>query len=196
MGELKSWIVSICTAVFFITAIEMLLPDNNMKKYAKFVMGLILITVLINPLVMLLNNGITMNTFLGKSIGLIDEPDTSVNSKQDYKKTNIDATLKVFQQNLEEVCKKKLKEKFVKGEYEVKAEVLYNEKKAEYEIKSLEVEVANGKVEKIQKIEVKPSSNFNDRTRVQSEMSGEIKEFLSNELKVSADMISVYKSRT
>ena len=46
---LKVWITSICTAIFFITAVEMILPDDSLKKYAKFVLGLILITVVISP---------------------------------------------------------------------------------------------------------------------------------------------------
>lgn len=48
---LRAWIVNISTVVLFITAVEMLLPDNSLKKYSKFVLGLILITVLINPLI-------------------------------------------------------------------------------------------------------------------------------------------------
>ena len=42
IGELRNWIISICTAVIFITAVEMIMPNNSFKKYAKFVLGLIL----------------------------------------------------------------------------------------------------------------------------------------------------------
>ncbi|MCD3297735.1 stage III sporulation protein AF, partial [Clostridium botulinum] len=47
--SIRQWVISIATAIFFITAVEMILPNNSIKKYAKFVLGLILITVVINP---------------------------------------------------------------------------------------------------------------------------------------------------
>jgi stage III sporulation protein AF len=195
MGEFKGWIVNICTAVFFITAVEMILPDNSMKKYAKFVLGLILITVLINPLVVLLNDGNTVNTFLNRSIGVIASTESSVKGAN-YREKSMEATLQVFKTNLEKACKEKLKEKYVKGQYDVKAEVAYDEEKEEYQIISLEILVSSGKVEKVRKVQIKPSNSSRDTTKIESEMSGEIKEFLSSELKIQKDLIAVYKMRT
>jgi stage III sporulation protein AF len=191
--ELKDWIINICTAVFFITAVEMILPDNNMKKYAKFVLGLILITILINPLVMLLNKGNDISAFIGKSINTFN--DFELNSKkEDYREQSLNDTLQVFARNVQDTCTKKLKEKYPNINYKVKANVTYNKEKDEFEIKELEIGVAGGgKVEKVQKVEVKPSSNFNETSRIESEMSGEIKEYLSTELKLSKSIISVYK---
>jgi stage III sporulation protein AF len=196
MGELKVWIVNICTAVFFITAVEMILPDNNMKKYAKFVMGLILITVLINPLVMLLNNGDSINTFLDKSIGLIAEPDISVNNN--LEQSNISATLRIFQKNLQDLSEKKLKEKFPKNEFAVQTVAQYNKEKQEYEVKKIEVEVrgSSGKVEKVKKVEINAKNNSPDNNRVESEISAEVKKFLSQELGLSEKTIYVYKAET
>jgi stage III sporulation protein AF len=194
MGELKGWIVNVCTAVFFITAVEMVLPDNNMKKYSKFVLGLILITVLINPIVVVLNHGKDMSTFLNKSIGLIDDRDINVTSK-DYKNVNVDATLQAFKKNLEESTKKRLEEKFSENDFSVNAKVQFNKDK--YEIKQLEI-LVNGsgkKVETVKKVEINTSSNLKDTNKSISEMSDTVKSFLSQELKVSKDQIYVYKEK-
>jgi stage III sporulation protein AF len=195
MAEFKNWIINICTAVFFITAVEMILPDNSMKKYAKFVLGLILITVLINPLVVLLNDGNTVNSFLNKSIEVIARTESSVEAAN-YREKSMEATLRAFKTNVEKVCREKLKEKYGNGQYDVNAEVTYDEEKEEFQIKSLEVSVNSGKVEKIRKVQIKPSSTIGDDTRVESEMSDEIKEFLSSELEMPKKLIAVYKMRT
>ena len=171
----------------------MILPDNNMKKYAKFVLGLILITILLNPLVMLLNKGNDISAFIGKSINTFN--DFELNSKkEDYREQSLNDTLQVFAKNVQDTCTKKLKDKYPNINYKVKAKVTYNKEKDEFEIKEIEIGVAGGsKVEKVQKVEVKPSSNFNETNRIESEMSGEIKEYLSTELKLSKSIISVYK---
>lgn len=194
MGELKGWIINICTAVFFITAVEMILPDNNMKKYAKFVLGLILITVLINPIVLLLNHGDNINTFLNKSIGLIDEQDISVNSRE-YTKVKVDATLEAFKKNLEDSTKKSLTEKFTDRDFSVNARVGFDKDK--YEIRTLEITVygLGNKVETIKKVEINTSSSLENKNKNESEMSDEIKAFLNQELKLSKDIIYVYKGK-
>lgn len=50
MDLLKSWIANISVTIVFITAIKLILPDNGTKKYVNFVMGLILISVIIQPI--------------------------------------------------------------------------------------------------------------------------------------------------
>jgi stage III sporulation protein AF len=195
MGELKGWVINICTAVFFITAVEMILPDNSMKKYAKFVLGLILITVLINPIVALLNHGGSINTFLNKSIGLTDGQEISVNSSNSYNKVNVDATLTAFGKNIEELTKKSLKEKFKERDFSVKAKVAVNKDK--YEVKALEVYVTdlNTNIEKIKRVEINTKSNLVNNKEIESEISEEVKSFLNQELKLAKEAINVYRSK-
>ena len=52
---LGKWIVTICVAIFFATAVQMILPDNSLKKYCNFVLGLIVFVVMISPIVNLFN---------------------------------------------------------------------------------------------------------------------------------------------
>ena len=51
MELIKGFVTTLVTTLIFITAIELVGPDNSMKKYLKFVMGLILVAVLLNPIV-------------------------------------------------------------------------------------------------------------------------------------------------
>lgn len=191
MEIFKGWITNVCTAVFFITAVEMILPDNKMKKYAKFVLGLILITVLINPLVMYLNRGDDISTFINQSNSIFNSGNIGLDS-QKYKNKSIEDTLNVFRQNLEKLCEEKLKKEYVKGNYKVKADVGYDYKKEEFTVKGLSIGVSSGNVEKIQKVEIRANSEHSSNGRVPSEMGKEIKDYLSKELQLSKNIISVY----
>jgi stage III sporulation protein AF len=192
MEEFRGWITNICTAVFFITAVEMILPDNKMKKYAKFVLGLILITVILNPLVQFLNRGTDISTYINRSNNILNQADLGQQTDE-YKNRSIENTLNVFRTNLENLCEQKLKQKYAKGTYKVKAEVAYDKSKEEYEVKNISIGVSSGNIEKVQKVEIRANSSHSSNTRAPSEMSGEIKEYLSSELKLPRDVISVYK---
>ncbi|WML35311.1 stage III sporulation protein AF [Clostridium sp. OS1-26] len=72
LQALREWLIGICTAVFFITAVEIILPDNSLKKYAKFVLGLILITVFINPLIKVFDRNFDINTYTSNAIQSFD----------------------------------------------------------------------------------------------------------------------------
>ncbi len=60
---LKVWVTNITIAIFFITAVEMILPDNSMKKYAKFVLGLLLIVVIINPIIKIFDKDFNISAY-------------------------------------------------------------------------------------------------------------------------------------
>ncbi|MCX7951170.1 MAG: stage III sporulation protein AF [Clostridiales bacterium] len=47
---LKSWIMNIVVLIIFLALAEIILPSNSMRKYARFVMGLIIIVVIITPI--------------------------------------------------------------------------------------------------------------------------------------------------
>ena len=55
MEILKDWVSDICVTILFMTAIELVLPENSIKRYAKFVLGLIFIVVVINPIINFVN---------------------------------------------------------------------------------------------------------------------------------------------
>ena len=146
MEGLRIWVVNICTTVFFITAVEMILPDNNLKKYAKFVLGLILMTVIINPLVKFLNQGSEITTFIDKTCSVME--DQFPHDNKDLREKSINNTLEVFKMNLEKTCEDKLKEKYPKSVSEVKAEVDYDSEAEQYVV-SVKVGINKGLVKKL-----------------------------------------------
>ncbi|MFV3013707.1 stage III sporulation protein AF [Clostridium botulinum] len=191
---LKEWITNIAVAVFFITAIEMLLPKNNIKKYGKFVLGLILITVILNPIIKIFNKDYNISQYVEKATASFNNVDYK-NDFDKYKKKNREETLNNFKANLQNQTKKKLEEKFPENKYEVNVKIAYDEEKDNLEIKSMDVGVKGNKIEKIKKVnKINIGSNENGKEDKKSfEGEGKIKQFISNEFKVSSEVIKVYK---
>ncbi|ACA46601.1 stage III sporulation protein AF [Clostridium botulinum] len=191
---LKEWITNIAVAVFFITAIEMLLPKNNIKKYGKFVLGLILITVILNPIIKIFNKDYNISQYVEKATASFNNVDYK-NDFDKYKKKNKEETLNNFKANLQNQTKKRLEEKFPENKYEVNVEIAYDEEKDNLEIKSMDVGVKGNKIEKIKKVnKINIGSNENGKEDKKSfEGEGKIKQFISNEFKVSSEVIKVYK---
>ena len=193
LQTLREWLISICTAVFFITAVEIILPDNSMKKYAKFVLGLILITVFINPIIKVFDKNFDISTYTANVIENFDKKKTESEFKQ-YKEKNLNTTLEVFKLNLQTSCEKKLKEKYPDSNCKVQVDAAYDSEKDELVIKDIKVGVKEGNVEKIKKIKIGgESKSVNSEDNMDNEKSTDIKKYLSNELNVSKEVIQVYK---
>ncbi|NFU26493.1 stage III sporulation protein AF, partial [Clostridium botulinum] len=176
---LKEWITNIAVAVFFITAIEMLLPKNNIKKYGKFVLGLILITVILNPIIKIFNKDYNISQYVEKATASFNNVDYK-NDFDKYKKKNREETLNNFKANLQNQTKKRLEEKFPENKYEVNVEIAYDEEKDNLEIKSMDVGVKGNKIEKIKKVnKINIGSNENGKEDKKSfEGEGKIKQFI------------------
>lgn len=193
LQTLREWLISICTAVFFITAVEIVLPDNSMKKYAKFVLGLILITVFINPIIKLFDRNFDINTYTSSIVENFDTKKTESEFKQ-YKEKNLNSTLEVFKLNLQTSCEKKLKEKYPDSNYKVEADASYDSENDKIVIKDIKVGVKEGSIEKIKKIQIGgDTKSVNNTDNMDSEKSMDIKKYLSNELNISKEVIQIYK---
>ena len=194
LQTLREWLIGICTAIFFITAVEIILPDNSMKKYAKFVFGLILITIFINPLIKIFDRKFDINTYTSNAIKSFDMKKTE-NDFQKYKEKNIDSTVEVFKLNLQSSCEKKLKEKYPESNYKVQVDVVYDDKNSNVIIKDMKVGVKDGNIEKIKKIKISSDSKTvdNSTNELNTEKGQNIKKYLGDELNISKDVIQVYK---
>lgn len=150
---LRAWIVNISTVVLFITAVEMLLPDNSLKKYSKFVLGLILITVLINPLIKIFNKNFDINIYSNNISKSIDE-ESYKNDLKEYKEKSVENTIKTFEANLEKIVEEKIKDRFegINSKVQVKAE--YSEEDNKFNIKNVNIGIKDKKIRKVKKVQI------------------------------------------
>jgi stage III sporulation protein AF len=194
IGELRNWIISICTAVIFITAVEMIMPNNSFKKYAKFVLGLILITILVNPIIQIFNRGFNIDEYTNKAIKYMDDKDYERNYSE-YKDNSMSKTMNTFKLNLEKVVEDKLKEHFPSNSYKIEAAVAYDDKNDSVYIQNIKVGVKDGKISIVKKVDISTKGNVENSTQsLDDERSRLMKEYLSKELKVSSSSIEIYKN--
>lgn len=193
LEAIKNWVINIAAVVIFMTAVEMILPSNSMKKYAKFVFGLILITVLINPIINFFNKNYNFNDFANNASGYFDQGKYS-ESIDNLKSDDLKNTKAQFQLNLNEVCKKDLLSKFKGNDFTVESEIVFNDKTNSFEINKLKIGVKDNQVENIKKIVIDVINNDSDlKVSLNNQKSKSIQSFLSEEMKISTNDILVYK---
>lgn len=193
MEILKDWISDICVSILFMTAVELVLPENSIKKYSKFVLGLIFIVVVINPII----GFIKQDSNLYKDITLNED---YVNKFDSYLENNLDeyserikkTTINSFEENLSRNCENLLKNNFKKNNFNVDVSVSYEDENFKIEELIVEVEELGIKnVETVEKVVIGSVNNYDGVSKEISKVK-EIKKFLSNELNISENIIKVY----
>lgn len=180
MENLNSFIITLTTIIVFISAVELIFPDNSFKKYQSFVLGLIVLAVILTPIIKVL----TSSENIGEQVKMaLEEMERSTEGKESYKsERNSEYVLYSLKNN----CEKFLREKYEDKDFKVEMDGEIDFKNYETTIKSVTVISRNkGTFEPIivnpnEKIEIKETA-----------FSNEIKKSLSNELKVNEDLINV-----
>ena len=176
--------------IMLITAIELISPDNSMKKYIKFILGLILISVMISPII----------SFFSKDADSLAKKIEETLSLSDggeliEKKSNNESQEKVFSENLQDNCNKLLKENFKENEFITKIDCELNMEDIEYRIDKVQVGVKNKDIGTIEKIIIKTKEEsqivMSEKSTVENEE--EIINFLAENLQIAKEKIEVYK---
>ena len=78
---IRTWIIDIVNMFIFISIIELVLPNGNMKKYINMIVGLLIIFTIINPFIKLFN--IDLN--LDKAVfNQISQQDIAINENKEF----------------------------------------------------------------------------------------------------------------
>lgn len=190
MEEIKGFVITLVTMLILMTAIEFIAPDNNMKKYLKFVLGLILISVMLSPIISLFSKGEeSISLQVQKYIELSENESAEVS--KDYKSDGEN----VFKENLEQNCNRLLKEKFTDKEFVSNIDCEVDMNNINYSIDKVQVGVKNKDVSKIQKIIINTQKDSKSVSSQDEKVNNEdeIISYLAEALNVSKDKIEVYK---
>ncbi|EOR20372.1 stage III sporulation protein af, spoiiiaf [Clostridium sartagoforme AAU1] len=190
MEELKEFVITLVTMLILMTAVELIAPDNNMKKYLKFVLGLIFIAIMLSPIISVFTKGEeNISIQIQKYIDLSKNQSIEVNKEYNNNSQN------TFKKNLEENCNRILKEKFDNNEFSSEIDCDVDMDNIKYSINTVKVGVKNKDVSKIQKIIINTKEDsqsvYSQEDKVEKE--DEIVSYLSETLNVSKDKIKVYK---
>ncbi|KHD38236.1 stage III sporulation protein AF [Clostridium acetobutylicum] len=188
---LKQWVITICTAALFITVIEIILPDNKLKKYSKFVLGLILMTVIIQPVIKVFNNADNINNYIVNAQNVF-EKNTYDQELKGSDGEEINSIVDEFKKNLEDKCSKMLKNKYPDNDYSVTADVQYSSEKKTVLIKKLNIGVKNNNVKKIEKVQI-DNDKENTESDIDEKTEKEIVNYISDEMEIPYSDIKIYK---
>lgn len=134
MEWFSSWSKGIVIAVIISTLVEMIIPDNNSKKYIKIIIGIFIVYTIISPIIEKLlgqdiNEYIEVDNYIQASSSNVDE-------KKDFQAKANESIKKIYVQNLQNDIKTKLKSKG-------------------YITESININISNDDSYNIEKIEVK-----------------------------------------
>ncbi|MFJ5964917.1 stage III sporulation protein AF [Bacillus sp. NPDC093026] len=178
MGFLTEWITSIILFILFAIVIDLLLPNSSMQKYAKMVVSLLLIVVMLNPIFALFRadpDQIFSELMKGKEEAQSDEIKNQMNlEKKEIQASHRAYILKQMAVQLE----KSAKESLEKENYEMKqVEVLTDEEHLDqnmeanqFRIKAVISPLTQDAVETVAKVEIDLSSQKEERAGSSQEM--------------------------
>ena len=177
MEYLNNFVITLVATIIFMTAVEIIAPDNSMKKYIKFVLGLILISVMINPIIKFFTGGEQEVVKIIKNYeNMLTQGMTSESTSEDISETQKES----FKKNLNSNCDSMLKEEFSDMDFKSNVECTINLEDMTYSI-----------VDKI-KININDESEETVSNEENIENEEEIKKYLSEVFKIPVEKIKLY----
>lgn len=189
MEYIKNFIIALVTTIIFITAVEIIAPDKPIKKYIKFVLNLILISVLLNPIVYLFTKG------EAEIIGGIEKYEKILSQGNDSNNSKAikDKREEAFKDNLNKNCEMLLQEKFDDKKFECDVICTIDLENMKYNIEKVNVGVKDNKIKLIEKINIDTNKSKEViSSKEEVEGSEDIIQYLTEELSVSREKIDVY----
>lgn len=194
---LKNIVINLVTVLIFISAIELIVPDNKMKKYIKFVLGLILITVILNPIIKFISNGeknVIDSISSYQEVFSKEENKMNSDSEKTLKTDDKEETRKkMFINNFNKNCDNLLKNKFKDMTFKSEADCEIDFSNVTVNVKKLKIGVSDNKINKIKKIAIE--GNNTESTKEENDKYSEIVNYLSSQLNIPKDRIEVYQMK-
>ncbi|MCU9613838.1 stage III sporulation protein AF [Caldibacillus lycopersici] len=115
MEFLSEWITNILLFILLAVVVELLLPQTNLQKYVKMVLGLLLIVIILTPIFQLFS--VDANELLHQATKEADRNNSSIENSIENKKIDIQAEQRAYileetAVQLEELTQKELMERF------------------------------------------------------------------------------------
>ncbi|MBN7572657.1 MULTISPECIES: stage III sporulation protein AF [Clostridium] len=193
MEALKKFVITLVTVLIFMSAVEMIAP-SKMKKYIKFVLGLILITIILNPILQFVEGGEKNFTDVINNYEQVfskDRDTANFDSINTLSRSNKDdERKKAFVANFNKNCDNILKNNFKDMNFKSEVDCDVDFSKVTINVKKLRIGVSSNKINKIKKIVISKGADENNEGK-NAEYS-EIADFASNELNIPKEKIEVY----
>ena len=190
MSYINNFVITLVATIIFMTAVEIISPDNSMKKYIKFVLGLILVSVMINPRIKFFTGGEQEVINAIKKYenifheGIGEESETAMTQSQ----------IEAFKNNLNNNCDNLLKTEFSDKDFKSNIQCDIDLENMTYNIQSLEVGVKETGIKLVDNIRI--NINRESQEVISNEEvignSEEIKKYLQETFNIPIEKIKLY----
>ncbi|MBS4747836.1 stage III sporulation protein AF [Bacillus altitudinis] len=188
MSFLTEWITSIILFILFAIVIDLLLPNSSMQKYAKMVVSLLLIVVMLNPIFALFRadpDQIFSEIMKGKDQAQSEE----IKNQMNLEKKEIQASQRAYiLKQMAVQLEKSAKEPLEKESYEMKhVEVLADEEHLDqnmeadqFRIKAVLIPLTGDAVETVAKVDIDLSRQKEESAETSAKEMARVKETLAD----------------
>jgi len=188
LSFLTEWITSIVLFILFAIVIDLLLPNSSMQKYAKMVVSLLLIVVMLNPIFALFRadpDQIFSEIMKGKDQAQSEE----IKNQMNLEKKEIQASQRAYiLKQMAVQLEKSAKEPLEKESYEMKhVEVLADEEHLDqnmeadqFRIKAVLVPLTGDAVETVAKVDIDLSRQKEESAETSAKEMARVKETLAD----------------
>jgi stage III sporulation protein AF len=188
LSFLTEWITSIILFILFAIVIDLLLPNSSMQKYAKMVVSLLLIVVMLNPIFALFRadpDQIFSEIMKGKDQAQSEE----IKNQMNLEKKEIQASQRAYiLKQMAVQLEKSAKEPLEKESYEMKhVEVLADEEHLDqnmeadqFRIKAVLVPLTGDAVETVAKVDIDLSRQKEESAETSAKEMARVKETLAD----------------
>lgn len=190
MSYINNFVITLVATIIFMTAVEIISPDNSMKKYIKFVLGLILVSVMINPIIKFFTGGEQevinaikkYENIFNEGIG--EESETAMTQSQ----------IEAFKNNLNNNCDNLLKTEFSDKDFKSNIQCDIDLENMTYNIQSLEVGVKETGIKLVDNIRININRESQEVISKEEVIgnSEEIKKYLQETFNIPIEKIKLY----
>ena len=174
MEYIKGFIITLITMIVFMTAIEIIAPENTMKKYVKYVLGLILVALLISPIIKFVTGGEKVLS------SIVDDYTKEVQTNSNSKYLKKDVVSYSFDKN----CEKILENKYQKFEFICNSECDIKYTTMDLYVKKLDIGVKEKGIGKIKQVEICKNDS-------EDKFLEEVKNYFEDAFDIKKDIINI-----
>lgn len=191
MGFIKDWIIQVLVTVIFIILIDMILPNNNFKKYAKLATGLIVMIVIITPVIKLFDRGLNVEETIGSYITAYNDREANIDKEkieEDINKKTVEAYKEKLKEAVEHSIYNKTGKKFAVVEISIEEDAgSYNFS----EVKKIKIMKSpeDGSVKVVDKVVIGRKNSTEDEAPIDRN----VLEVLKNEFNIHSDAVKFVK---
>lgn len=188
---IKTWIIQILVTVIFMVLVDMVLPNNNFKKYAKLATGLIVVIVIITPVFKLFDRSIDVEGKIENYITTFQEKESKIDKNQilqDVNKKTVEAYKEKLMAAIEQSIFNETGKKYtVESITIVEDTVSYNFT----EVKGIKImkSPVEGSIKTVDKVTIGKGDTANDEAPIDKE----VLKVLNNEFNINSEAVKFVK---